>query len=165
MAPWRLVKVQTPAVRLRALRREWRFGAHNFVALLDPTGEVRREMHGIARGPDGAQLRIYGGVLPFRREFIWGEVFEHRTGFYDVTFPQAPLYQGDEAAVSCRLRVANTIRDAVNTRHIPYPWPAVLGANSNAYYRTLIAGMGLDDVRLAVSFGRPVRRACCSPVR
>lgn len=158
MALWRLLKVQTPAVRLRALNREWRFGAHNFVALLDPAGQVRREMHGIARGPDGAQLRIYGGVLPFRREFIWGEVFEHCTGFYDPSFPQAPLCQGDEAAVNCRLRLADMVRDAVNARHIRYPWPAVLGANSNAYYRTLIAGMGLADVRLAGQLWAP-----CSP--
>ncbi len=31
---------------------------------------------------------------------------------------------------------------------IAYQWPAPFGANSNAYYATLIAGMGLPDVRI-----------------
>ena len=42
--------------------------------------------------------------------------------------------------------LAEAVRAEVNTREIAYPWPATFGANSNAYYATLIAGMGLTDV-------------------
>jgi len=108
---------------------------------------VLSELHGIARGPGGAQLRIYGGVLPFRREVIWGERFDHRTGFYDERFPQGLLADGADAVAVCLLR-AQAVREAVNAREIAYAWPAAFGANSNAYYATLVAGMGLSDIRL-----------------
>lgn len=142
----RIVKVQTPALRLRVLGRLRWFGAHNFVALIDAAGVVRLEMHGIARGRDGAQLAVYGGVIPFRREYIWGEVFEERTGFYDPAFPQAELFAGRGEAIERRMAAARAVQVAINARHIAYPWPAFVGANSNAYYATLIAGMGLADV-------------------
>lgn len=146
----RLLKVQTPALRLRRLRGgpEIWFGAHNFVAVVDAAGTVLTELHGIARGPDGAQLQIYGGVLPFRREIIWGERFDHQTGFYDPGFPQAELYRGDDPTMDRYLERADDVRLAVNARRIAYPWPAVFGANSNAYFATLLAGMGLPDVRV-----------------
>lgn len=153
-----LLKVQTPAVRLRVFGRHIRFGAHNFVAVVDGAGRVIQELHGIARGRDGAQLRIYGGVLPFRREYIWGEVFAGPTGFYDPSYPQAPLFTGDAAAIGRRLAAAEAVRAAVNARHIAYPWPALIGANSNAYYATLIAGMGLADVALADQLWAPSAR-------
>lgn len=146
----RLVKVQTPALRWRRPRggRDIWFGAHNFVAVLDGQGRVLCELHGIARGPGGAQLRIYGGVLPFRREVIWGERFDHPTGFYDRAFPQGDLATADEMSLDVYLCRAEAVRLAVNARQIAYPWPAAFGANSNAYFATLIAGMGLADVRL-----------------
>ncbi|RZJ42602.1 MAG: hypothetical protein EON87_14240 [Brevundimonas sp.] len=145
----RLLKVQTPAIRRRRARggTERRFGAHTFIAIADAEGAVIGELHGIARGPNGAQLKIYGGVLPFRREFIWGERFNHRTGFYDESFPQGVLIEGDAAVAAC-LQREERVRAAVNARQIPYPWPALFGANSNAYYATLIAGMGLEDMPL-----------------
>lgn len=146
--PLRLLKVQTPALRLKRPRggRDLWFGAHNFIAITDDAGRVLGELHGIARGPGGAQLRIYGGVLPFRREVIWGERFDHRTGFYDESFPQGVLAEGYDA-VRC-LKHEPAVRAAVNAREIAYPWPAAFGANSNAYYATLVAGMGLSDIRL-----------------
>lgn len=146
----RLLKVQTPALRLRRLRGGpdiW-FGAHNFVAVVDAAGTVMAELHGIARGPDGAQLQIYGGGLPFRREVIWGEKFDHQTGFYDPSFPQAELFRGDDPAIDRYLGRADDVRRAVNARQIAYPWPAVFGPNSNAYFATLLAGMDLLDVRV-----------------
>jgi hypothetical protein len=144
----RLVKVQTPALRWprRGETPDLWFGAHNFVAVMDGP-HVIGELHGIARGPGGTPLRIYGGVLPFRREVIWGERFDHATGFHDPAFPQGDLIVGDEAVERCLRREA-AVREAVNARGIAYPWPAAFGANSNAYYATLIAGMGLADVRL-----------------
>ena len=150
MTARRLFKVQTPALRWsrRGETRDLWFGAHNFVAVIDDDGSVISELHGIARGPGGAPLRIYGGVLPFRREVIWGERFEHRTGFYDPGFPQADLAMGQAVDVDLYLRRAEAVRAAVNAREIAYPWPAVFGANSNAYYATLFAGMGLADVAL-----------------
>ena len=150
MTPHRLFKVQTPALRWRregATPDLW-FGAHNFVAVVDAEGRVVRELHGIARGPNGEPLKIYGGVLPFRREVIWGEEFDHQTGFYDPCFPQAPLDLGGGLSVETCLRRAAAVRQAVNARQIAYPWPAAFGANSNAYFATLVAGMGLADVRL-----------------
>ncbi|WP_282008658.1 hypothetical protein [Brevundimonas aveniformis] len=148
MTPRRLVKVQTPALRWprRGQARDLWFGAHNFVAVISSHGALLQELHGIARGPGGTPLRIYGGVLPFRREVIWGERFDHWTGFYDPAFPQADLGAGDDADVERCLRRAEAVRAEVNAREIAYPWPAAFGANSNAYYATLIAGMGLADV-------------------
>lgn len=145
-----LRKVQTPAIRLRRGNgdSEFRFGAHNFVAVMDAGGRVVAELHGIARGPNGSQLRIYGGLIPFRREVIWGERFDHQTGFYDPGFPQADLFTGADPEIRERLRQANQVLAAVNARQIAYPWPAPVGANSNAYYATLIAGMALPDVRI-----------------
>ncbi len=155
----RIVKVQTPALRLRALGREWRFGAHNFVAVMTRDGVVTLEMHGVARGADGAQLPIYGGVVPFRREYIRGEVFEGRTGFYDPSFPQGDLLIGNRVAIERRLGLASAVRAQVNARRIRYPWPATSGANSNAYYATLVAGMGLSDTPLDGELWAPsVRR-------
>jgi hypothetical protein len=146
---YRLLKVQTPALRLRGFsgRDVW-FGAHNFVAAVDPDGRTIRELHGIARGPGGAQLRIYGGVLPFRREIIWGEAFDRRTGFYDPGFPQGVLFEGSAEGLAARLAAADAVRTAVNAKSIAYPWPAAFGPNSNAYYATVVAGMGLNDIRL-----------------
>lgn len=116
------------------------------------------ELHGIARGPGGTPLRIYGGVLPFRREVIWGEVFEHRTGFYDPAFPQGELIAGDADTLGLYLRRAEAVRAAVNAREIAYPWPAAFGANSNAYYATLIAGMGLTDPAISHELWAPSSR-------
>ena len=143
--PVRLLKVQTPALRLRRGGREWRIGAHTFVAVADGDGRVRRELHGIARGPGGAQLAMLGGVLPFRREVLWGEDVGGPTGFYDAGFPQGVLFEGEAGTLLAR---AEAVRAAVNARAIPYAWPAFAGANSNAYYATLLAGMGLADVAL-----------------
>lgn len=160
MTGLRLLKVQTPALRWRRLHGKgdvW-FGAHNFVAVVDASGAVISELHGIARGPGGAQLRIYGGVLPFRQELIWGERFDHRTGFYDPAFPQGELAAGDGAAVGIFLRRAEAVRETVNDRRIRYPWPAAFGDNSNAYFATLIAGMGLSDVRLDRQLWAPSAR-------
>ncbi|RAK57834.1 hypothetical protein DJ018_07945 [Phenylobacterium deserti] len=146
------MKVQTPAIRLpvrwRGARRELRFGAHNFVALMDETGRVLREFHGIARGPSGAQLRIFGGIVPFAEEYIWGETFHGRTGFYDESFPQGELFAGPPEVVEPKLQAAAALQAAVNARNIRYPWPATLGSNSNAYFATLLAAMDLKDVRL-----------------
>lgn len=149
MAEASLWKVQTPALRWRrpGARRDTFAGAHNFIAVKDGEGRVRAELHGIARGPGGVQLRIYGGVLPFRKEVIWGERFDHQTGFYDRAFPQAPLMEADTASVAVCLSRADAVRQAVNRLGLLYPWPALFGANSNAYYATLLAGMGLEDVR------------------
>lgn len=150
MTPSRLVKVQTPALRWprKGETPDLWFGAHNFVAVLDADGAVVSELHGIARGPGGTPLQIYGGILPFRREVIWGERFDHRTGFFDPAFPQGDLGAGDAASVRRCLRRAEAVRVEVNARQIAYPWPAAFGANSNAYFATLIAGMGLADVRV-----------------
>ena len=155
----RLVKVQTPAIRWprRGETPDLWFGAHNFVAVMDAEGRVVAELHGIARGPGGSPLRIYGGVLPFRREVIRGERFDHRTGFYDPRFPQGDLVAGDDAVDRC-LRRAEVVRETVNARDIAYPWPAVFGANSNAYYATLIAGMGLVDVTVDGQLWAPSSR-------
>ncbi|MBN8551419.1 MAG: hypothetical protein J0L52_00820 [Caulobacterales bacterium] len=150
MTPSRLFKVQTPALRWprKGETPDLWFGAHNFVAVLDEAGHVRLELHGIARGPGGAPLKIYGGVLPFRRELIWGEAFNHATGFYDPGFPQTELRQQPGVSMESHLRRAEAVRLAVNARAIAYPWPAAFGANSNAYFATLIAGMGLADQRV-----------------
>lgn len=147
-AVFTLLKVQTPALRLRLAGREFRFGAHNFVALADPQGRIVRELHGIARGPNGAQLAVFGGLVPFREEYIWGETFHGRTGFYDPSFPQAPLFAGDWATLDRRLEAAARLQAEVNRRAIRYPWPASFGANSNAYFSTLVAAMRLRDVRV-----------------
>ena len=156
----RLVKVQTPA--LRWLRKGetpdlW-FGAHNFIAAMDAHGHVWLELHGIARGPGGVPLKIYGGVLPFRREVIWGEAFDHPTGFYDATFPQAALKLDPTVPITTYLTRAEAVRQAVNARVIAYPWPAAFGANSNAYFATLIAGMGLADVTVPGQLWAPSSR-------
>lgn len=145
-----LRKVQTPAIRLRRGNGhfEFRFGAHNFVAVMDASGRVVAELHGIARGPNGSQLRVYGGLIPFQRELIWGERFNHQTGFYDPGFPQVDLFTGADHEIRERLQQADQVLKAVNARKIAYPWPAPFGANSNAYYATLIAGMGLPNVRI-----------------
>lgn len=150
MTTRRLLKVQTPALRWprRGETPDLWFGAHNFVAVVDANGSVVCELHGIARGPGGAQLRIYGGVLPFRREVIWGERFDHQTGFYDPAFPQGELTRGRASAMGRYLRRAARVRAEINARQIAYPWPAAFGANSNAYFATLIAAMGLDDIRV-----------------
>lgn len=156
MSGYRLLKVQTPALRLQDLRgRDVWFGAHNFVAAVTPEGATLCELHGIARGPGGAQLKIYGGVLPFRREVIWGEVFPHRTGFYDPGFPQGVLFEGSVEALAARLVAADAVRAAVNAKGIAYPWPAAFGPNSNAYYATVVAGMGLTDIRLVGQLWAP----------
>ncbi|HEY8615701.1 hypothetical protein [Phenylobacterium sp.] len=149
MAQLRFLKVQTPALRWRRGGRERRFGAHTFLAVTDGAGQVLRELHGIARGPGGTQLASLGGVVPFRREVLWGESWSGRSGFYDESFPQGVLWAGDEAEAAARLEAAEAVRAAVNARAVRYPWPAFAGANSNSYYATLLAGMGLDDVRLA----------------
>ncbi|WP_374469232.1 hypothetical protein [Phenylobacterium sp.] len=143
----RLVKVQTPALRLRLRAREWRFGAHTFVAVVDDAGRVRRELHGIARGPGGAQLPSLGGVTPFRREVLWGETWPGRSGFFDESFPSAELFAGEAEDVQARLVSAERVAAEVNRRAIRYAWPAFAGANSNSYYATLLAGMGLEDRR------------------
>lgn len=156
MTLYRLLKVQTPALRLPRppwnagfkARGDLLFGAHNFVAVMQPDGSTLQELHGIARGPGGAPLRIYGGVLPFRREVIWGEVFPHRTGFYDEAYPQGVLFEGPWEATADLLDRAEAVRARVNAAGVRYPWPAFVGANSNAYYRWLVAGMGLEDVRV-----------------
>lgn len=152
--------MQTPALRWprRGQARDLWFGAHNFVALMDAGGTVLAELHGIARGPGGAQLKIYGGVLPFRREVIWGERFDHRTGFYDPAFPQADLTAEDNAGIDRRLRRAEAVREAVNARAIAYPWPAAFGDNSNAYFATLLDGMGLADVKVPGQLWAPSAR-------
>jgi len=150
MSVKRLLKVQTPALRWQRHGETpdlW-FGAHNFVAVVSVDGTVLSELHGIARGPGGTPLKIYGGVLPFRKEVIWGEHFDYRTGFYDPAFPQGELASGDDATLAPYLRRATAVRAAVNAREIAYPWPAAFGANSNAYYATLVSGMGLSDVRV-----------------
>jgi hypothetical protein len=126
---------------------------------MGPDGQTLCELHGIARGPGGAPLRIYGGVLPFRREVIWGEVIPHRTGFYANHFPQGVLLEGSREALDARLSAGERVRNAVNAASIAYPWPAAFGANSNAYYATLIKGMGLPDVRLERGLWAPsIRR-------
>lgn len=140
--------MQTPALRWRLAGREWRFGAHNFVAVADPQGRIVRELHGIARGPNGAQLAVFGGLIPFREEYIWGETFHGRTGFYDPSYPQGPLFAGGWPAVDRRLAAAARLQAEVNRRAIRYPWPASFGANSNAYFAALVATMGLKDVRV-----------------
>ncbi|MGA0607745.1 hypothetical protein ACO2Q0_17270 [Phenylobacterium sp. VNQ135] len=160
----RLLKVQTPALRLGARR----FGAHTFVAVQDRAGRIVRELHGIARGPGGAQLPFVGGLAPFRREVIWGEDYPHRTGFYDEAHPQGPLFEGLEAQVAEKLAAAEAARAAVNAQAMRYPWPAVRGGNSNSYYATLLAAMGLQDVRLpgelwAPGLARPLRLRPESP--
>ncbi len=139
----RLLKVQTPALRLGA----WRFGAHTFVAHQDGAGRIVRELHGIARGPGGAQLPFLGGVAPFRREFVWGESWPGQSGFYDAAYPQGVLLEGSWAAIAEKLRLAEAVRAAVNAAGLRYPWPAMRAGNSNSYYATLLAGMGLADVR------------------
>lgn len=169
MSLYRLLKVQTPALRLRwpplgRTRRErgdLLFGAHNFIAVMQPDGRTLQEMHGIARGAGGAPLRIYGGVLPFRREVIWGEVFPHRTGFYDPGYPQGVLFEGPWTAVAPLLDRAEAVRAAVNAAEVGYPWPAFAGANSNAYYRWLLAGMGLEDVRVDGQLWAPGHGRSC----
>lgn len=147
----RLLKVQTPALRLGARR----FGAHTFVAVQDQAGRIVRELHGIARGPGGAQLPFLGGLVPFRREVIWGEDFHHRTGFYDPAHPQGTLFEGAEPEVAEKLAAAEAARATVNARALRYPWPAVRRGNSNSYYATLLAAMGLQDVRLSGELWAP----------
>ncbi|RAK56726.1 hypothetical protein DJ018_01740 [Phenylobacterium deserti] len=149
-ALYKIVKVQTPALRAPApwdAGVQLRFAAHNFVAVIAPDGRVVRELHGIARGPRGEPLAGLGGVRPFAREYIWGESYDHRTGFYDETYPQAVLFTGSAAAVDARLTAAADLQRTVNRRAIRYAWPATSSANSNAYYTTLLAAMGLADVR------------------
>jgi len=147
----RLLKVQTPALRWRGRR----FGAHTFVAVQDAGGRIVRELHGIARGPGGAQLPQLGGLVPFRHEVIWGEDFPHRTGFYDEAHPQGLLFEGAEAEVAQRLAAAEVLRAQVNAAALRYPWPAIRPGNSNSYYAALIAAMGLPDVRLAGELWAP----------
>lgn len=144
MTTHRLLKVQTPAVRCGP----WRFGAHTFVAVAEPCGRIVRELHGIARGEGGAQLPFLGGLVPFRREFVWGESWAGRSGFYDPAHPQGVLFEGAYPDVADKLRRAEAVRAAVNAQALRYPWPAIRAGNSNSYYATLLAGMGLEDVRL-----------------
>lgn len=140
----RLLKVQTPAVRCG----RWRFGAHTFIAIQDEAGRIVRELHGIARGPGGAQLPFLGGLAPFRREVVWGEDFPHRTGFYDEAHPQGVLFDGSATEVAEKLLRADAVRAAVNAAALRYPWPAIRRGNSNSYYATLLDAMGLRDVPL-----------------
>ncbi|MCR5874613.1 hypothetical protein LRS10_10805 [Phenylobacterium sp. J426] len=151
----RLLKVQSPALRLGGRR----FGAHTFVAHQDAQGRIVRELHGIARGPGGAPLPFLGGVVPFRREVLWGEDIPRRTGFYDPAHPQGPLFEGSAAEVAERLAAAEAWRQGINARALRYPWPAVRSGNSNSYYAALLAAMGLADIRLPDELWAPgVRR-------
>lgn len=159
----RIRKVQSPAVNLRLGGRRIRFGAHNFIAVLDEDLKVAREMHGIARGPGGAQLPILGGVLPFRREVLWGETYGWRTGFYDESHPQVDLLVAAPEAIAHRLRAADAVQTKVNARNVRYPWPAIFGANSNAYFATLLAAMGLPDKAAPGALWAPSARRTLLP--
>ncbi len=148
MAGFQLLKVQSPALAWRVAGRRLRFGAHTFLAAAGPDGRIFCEHHGIARAPGGGTLRGLGGLVPFRREVIWGEAWPHRTGFYDEAHPQGVLFEGPRAEVEARLAVAERVRGAVNARSLPYPWPGLRTGNSNAYFATLLAALGLPDLRL-----------------
>ncbi len=151
----RLLKVQSPALRLGARR----FGAHTFVAHQDAAGRIVRELHGIARGPGGAPLPFLGGVVPFRREVLWGEDIPHRTGFYDPAHPQGVLFEGSSDAVVERLAAADAWRRKINGQALRYPWPAIRRGNSNSYYAALLRAMELTDIRLPGELWAPgVRR-------
>lgn len=148
MRGFKLLKVQSPALAWRHGRRRYRFGAHTFLAAADPDGAILCEHHGIARGPGGTVLSGLGGLLPFRDEVIWGEAVPHRTGFYDEAHPQGVLFEGSRAELDARLAVADRVRSAVNARNLPYPWPGVRAGNSNAYFATLLAALGLQNIRI-----------------
>src|SRR5205085_2684419 len=102
---------------------------------------------------------MFGGINPFGREYLWGETYDGRTGFYDRSYPQGALFVGTRGQVEARLAAAERLQASVNHMAIRYAWPATSGANSNAYYSTLVAAMGLRDVRVegelwAPSMGR-----------
>ena len=163
MRMFRLLKVQSPALDWRLGGRRLRFGAHTFLAAADPDGRVFLEHHGIARGPGGSQLRRLGGLWPFQDEVLWGEAFPHRTGFYDESHPQGVLFAGPQEDLARRLDAAEAVRLAVNARGLRYPWPALKRGNSNTYFHTLLAGMGLADIPLTGALWAPGGRRLLLP--
>ena len=150
MTPWqRIVKVQLhiPQIFSRSGRPLGVF-AHNFVVIVDAGGRPIIEFNGLAHS--GTKIDGAGGVLPFDQ--LKGRIFRP-SYFYDPGFPQVEVFRAGEAEVSRRRRAGEAVNEVVNSRHMPYPWLAATGLNSNSYCSTLLRVMELPDP--AVPHGWP----------
>ncbi len=136
---YRIVKVELPLLGGIA--------GHNFLALIDPKGNVIGEFHGLATDAEGRAKPI--GNLPSDR--LKGHV-EKR--WYQPDFAQAEVASGDHARIMNLWNAAAAARTNMDARDIHYPWFG-LGQNSNSYLSTLIASMGLMGPRLPG--GAPVK--------
>ncbi|UWU79656.1 hypothetical protein N2603_14685 [Bradyrhizobium huanghuaihaiense] len=126
---YRIVKAQLPLIGGLA--------GHNFLALIDPDGNVMGELHGLATGADGLPKPI--GHLP--SDELKGY---HDQRFYKPNFAQTELASGDQAEIMKRWNAGRAVLDKINARNIHYPWMG-LGQNSNSFASTLIAAMGLNE--------------------
>jgi hypothetical protein len=126
---YRIVKAQLPLIGGLA--------GHNFLALIDPDGNVIGELHGLATGADGRPKPI--GHLP--SDELRGYDDQH---FYKPGFAQAELASGDQADIMNRWHAGRAVLDKINAHNIHYPRMG-LGQNSNSFANTLISGMGLTE--------------------
>jgi len=136
---YRIVKVELPLLGGIA--------GHNFLALIDPNGNVIGEFHGLATDAEGHAKPI--GNLPSDR--LKGHDDKR---WYQPDFAQAEVASGDQARIMNLWNAAAAARTNMDARDIHYPWFG-LGQNSNSYLSTLIASMGLTEPRLPG--GAPVK--------
>ncbi|QOG17260.1 hypothetical protein [Bradyrhizobium sp. SEMIA] len=127
---YRIVKAQLPLIGGLA--------GHNFLALIDPDGNVIGELHGLATGADGLPKPI--GHLP--SDELRGYHDQH---FYKPNFAQTELASGDQTEIMKRWSAGRAVLDKINELNIHYPWMG-LGQNSNSFASTLIAAMGLTEL-------------------
>lgn len=110
---YRIVETQLPLVG--------GLGGHNLLAILDPSGNVVRELNGIATNPQGEELPI--GFIPFYHKLTAREsIGEH---YYGNAQPQTQttLFTGEIQDVMGRWNAALEAATSINSKNFYHAYP------------------------------------------
>ncbi|MDO4644109.1 MAG: hypothetical protein Q4A74_09735, partial [Cardiobacteriaceae bacterium] len=114
---------------------------HNFIAVLNPNGQVIHELNGLATSKDNKIKPI--GYLPSDKLKVYNETEVHGF-FYRPSQKQEVVYKGSYDEVMEKFNEGYEIGQKINDKNFHYPFMG-LGENSNSVASTLLKGMGLSD--------------------
>ena len=132
-------------------------GGHNLLVVLDPQGNIIKELDGLATGSNGQPTTI--GLLPWTTRLqVWDNVRLEKVPnsqgqlpppgqwftYYSKDEPQAVVYSGTEADVMNRWDAALDCMAKINALNLYYPAIGI-GTNSDSVISTEDPCMGLTE--------------------
>ncbi len=118
------------------------FFGHNFLILISESGKCIGEMEGLAISKEGRTRSI--GYWKLDRLKVYEFAHPH---LCSQGQPRQVIYRGNQQDTMKRWEAARDAKKVINQLNLPYPFLG-LGKNSNSVASTLIACMGLQELKI-----------------